>query len=127
MMAPAATFEGDPLQDMLDQQKDDGYVHHYLIVGTKGAVATDVFARTLRRWEFSDSPTGLISKMVEDRKWSAEEDHIFFHNTLAQTRDIVRRVAAGLPPMTSARDAYETMRLCFAADESADSGQIVKL
>ncbi len=45
----------------------------------------------------------------------------------SQTLDIVKRVAEGRPPMTPARDAYETMRLVCAAEESADSGALVSL
>ncbi len=49
------------------------------------------------------------------------------HNTTDQTHDIVRRVAEGQPPKTSARDAFETMKLCFATEKSADRGRVVNL
>jgi len=127
MMAPAATFDGDPLQDLLDQQKDDGHALTYLVVGTGGAAAVDVFRRRARRWQFGDSPKSLTSTLVQERTWSAAEDQQYFHNTLDQTRDVVRRVAGGLAPATAARDAYETMRVCFAADRSADTGRVVRL
>jgi predicted dehydrogenase len=127
MMAVAATFRGDPLQDVLSQQYGDGHALQFTIEGTKGAASTDVFGRKLKRWEFGDSPECMTSKWVDDLSWSPEEDHVYFHNTQDQTHDIVRRVAEGLPPTTSARDAYETMKLCFAAELSADRGDLVRL
>ncbi len=127
MMAPAATFDGDPLQNVIDQQNGDGHTLKFLIQGTKGAAETDVFARSLKRWEFGDSPDKFISKWVETITWDESEDHLWFHNTFNQTQDVVRRVAQGLPPATPPRDAYETMRLCFAAEESAQNGGVVSL
>lgn len=127
MMAPAASFNGDPLQNTVDQQNGDGHQLTYLVQGSKGAAATDVFNRTIKRWEFSDSPKGLISTWVENLTWEPQEDSSYFHSTFEQTVDIVDRVAKGLPPKTSARDAFETMRVCHAAEESADNGQAVKL
>ena len=127
MMAPGATFKGDPLQDVIDQQRGDGHALRYLVVGTQGCAETDVFYRTIKRWEFGDSPECLTSTWVENLTWDKSEDHVYFHNTLDQTRDIVRRVREGLPPATPASDAYETMRLCFAAEESADHGERVSL
>lgn len=125
MMAPAATFHGDPLQNVINQQKGDGHALRYLLVGTKGAAETNVFDRTIKRWEFGDSPQCMTSTWVETLTWNPTEDHVYFHNTRDQTHDIVRRVLKGLPPRTPARDAYETMKVCFAAEESADSGRIV--
>jgi predicted dehydrogenase len=127
MMAPGATFHGDPLQDVLGQQQGDGHALRYLVVGTGGAAETDVFARTIKRWEFGDSPDCFTSTWVETLTWDPAEDHRYFHNTLEQTHDIVRRVQQGLPPRTPARDAYESTKLCFAAELSADRGVPIRL
>ena len=127
MMAVGAHFEGDPLQDVIDQQRGDGHALEYIVEGTRGAAATDVFARRIKRWEFRDTPQCLASKWVEDITWNSKEDHVYFHSTLDQTRDIVRRVAEGLPPKTPPRDSYESTRLCFAADLSADTGRLVRM
>ena len=127
MMAPAATFDGDPLQNVIDQQTGDGHTLKFLIQGTRGAAETDVFARTLKRWEFGDSPDKFISKWADTITWDESEDHLWFHNTFDQTQDVVHRVAQGLPPATPARDAYETMRLCFAAEESVEGARVVSL
>ena len=125
MMSPGATFDGDPLRNVVSQQQGDGHALQYLVVGTRGAAATDVFYRTIKRWEFGDSPAKMTSTLVEELTWDDAEDGRYFHNTLDQTHDIVRRVAAGEPPMTPARDSYDTMRLCEAADLSADTGAVV--
>ncbi len=127
VMYAAHTFDGDPLMNVVSQQQGDGHQLTYLIVGTKGAAATDVFHRTLKRWEFGDSPKCMTSKLVETRTWEAAEDQRYFHDGTTQTLDIVRRVHEGLPPATPARDAYETMRVVFAAEKSADEGRAVRM
>ena len=121
------TFDGDPLQNVVTQQQGDGHQLTYLIVGTKGAAATDVFHRTIKRWQFGDSPDCMTSKLVEELTWKPSEDGRYFHNGADQHSDILYRVANGLPPMTPARDAYGTMKLVFAAEQSADSGELVRL
>lgn len=122
------TFHGDPLaESVTDQQLGDGHKLRYIVVGTEGAAETDVFYRRLKRWRFTDTPERMKSDWVEDLTWPREEDHQYYHNTTDQTRDVVRRVAAGLPPMTPARDALSTMRLCFAAEESAARRAPVRL
>ncbi len=126
-MGPAATFRGDPLSDVLDQQKDEGYILHYQVVGTRGAAEADVFGRRIKRWEFSDSVQGFTSALVEEHAWDKSEDHLYIHNTLDQTHDVVRRVSLNLPPKTSAEDSYETTKLVFAAELSATEGRLVQL
>ncbi len=127
MMAPAATFKGDPLQNAVSQQAGDGHMLRYMIYGDKGAAETDVFPRTLKRWEFGEDDYGQTSAWVQSETWSPERDFEFFHNTHDQALDIVRRVAEGEPPKISPRDALETMRLCFAAELSATEKRPVRL
>jgi predicted dehydrogenase len=127
MMAPAATFQGDPLQNAVSQQAGDGHALRYMIYGTKGAAETDVFQRTIKRWEFGESDYGQTSQWVHAETWDAKRDFEYFHNTHGQALDIVARVADGKPPMTSARDSLETMRLCFAAEMSATEQRLVRL
>lgn len=122
-----ATFRGDPLLCNTDLQLGDGHKLRYIVVGTKGAAETDVFYRRLKRWQFSDSPALMNSDWVENLSWQPKEDHSYYHNGTDQALDVVRRVARGLPPMTPACDAYETMRLCFAAEASADLNRSVRL
>ena len=127
MMGPAATFRGDPLQCVTDQQIGDGHALRYFVCGTKGAAETDVFSRSIKRWQYADTPYCQESDVVETLTWDRAEDHAYYHNTHDQTLDIVRRVQEGLPPKTPARDAFETMRLCFAAERSADLRRPVRL
>lgn len=123
-----STFRGDPLADNItDLQLGDGHELRYIVVGTEGAADADVFYRRIKRWRFSDTPERMESEWVEDLTWPTAEDHFYYHNTMDQTLDVVRRVAQGLPPMTPARDALETMRLCFAAEESAETWHVVRL
>ena len=128
IMGYAATFRGDPLRpNITDLQLGDGHELRYFVVGTKGAAEADVFYRRIKRWQFGDAPDCMTSNLVENLTWDFKEDHFYYHNTTDQAHDIVKRVLTGQPPKTSARDAYETMRLCFAAEESADIGSIVSL
>jgi predicted dehydrogenase len=126
-MAVGETFDGDPLRDHIEQQKEDGHALRYLIVGTKGAASVDVFHRRIKRWEFGDSPECMTSKWVEDITWDPKEDQEYYHNTQGQNLDFIKRVLAGQPPMTPARDAYETMKVVEAAELSADLGKPISL
>jgi predicted dehydrogenase len=121
------TDHSDPLLEMLDKQSDDGHYLQYHIFGTKGAIETDVFRRRIRRWEFSDSPKQLVSKIVERITFPKEEDQVWFHNTHGQNLRIAELVAKGLPPETPASDSYETMLVGFAAEKSEREKRIVKL
>jgi predicted dehydrogenase len=123
----AETFDGDPLQDLLDQQKEDGHALRIIVVGDKGAAAVSVFHRWYKRWEYGDSPKQMTSKLVEEGTWPTEDDHLWIHNTTDEVVDTVRRIRDKLPPMVPARDSLETTALCMAADISADEGRVVKL
>jgi|CZKL01.1.fsa_nt_gi predicted dehydrogenase len=127
MMGPAATFKGDPLQNAVSQQAGDGHVLRYLIYGEKGAAETDVFPRTIKRWEFGEDDYGQTSAWVQTETWDPKRDFAYFHNTHDQALDIVRRVADGEPPRINPRDALETTRLCFAAELSAAERRPVRL
>lgn len=127
MMGPAATFTGDPLQNAVSQQAGDGHMLRYMIYGEKGAAETDVFPRTIKRWEFGENEYGQTSEWVQAETWSPEQDFAYFHNTHDQALDIVRRVTEGEPPKTSPRDALETTRLCFAAEISVGQNRPVRL
>ncbi len=127
IMYIAETLHHDPLMDMLTKQSDDGHFLQYHICGTRGAIETDVFRRRLRRWEFADGADSLESRIVETLTYSAPEDSQWMHNTHGQNLRIAELVAQGLPPEVAARDAYETMKLCFAAEQSEEEGRVVKL
>ena len=122
VMSHAATFGGDPTGDVVSQQQGDGHELRYIITGTKGAIETDVFARTIKRWKFGDTPKCFTSELIEALTWTGAEEHEYCHNIYGQTRDVIRRVSQGLPPSISPMDAYETMRVCIAAEESARTG-----
>lgn len=121
------TFKQDPNREMLEQQCDDGHFLQYHICGTKGAIEADVFKRRLRRWEFTDGPEFdcIQSRIVECVSFKPEEDQVWFHNTAGQNVRIAELVAKGLPPEVSSSDAFETMKLCFAAERSEDENRII--
>ncbi len=127
MMGPAASFKGDPLQNAVSQQVGDGHALRYMIYGEKGAAETDVFPRTVKRWQFGEDDYGQTSAWVENHTWNPDRDFAYFHNTHDQALDIVRRVAEGMAPSIHPRDALETTRLCFAAELSAAERRPVRL
>lgn len=127
MMGPASTFKGDPLQNAVSQQTGDGHMLRYMVYGEKGAAETDVFPRTIKRWEFGENDYGQTSAWLKNETWDPEQDFAYFHNTHDQALDIVRRVAERESPSINPRDALETTRLCFAAELSAAEGRLVHL
>lgn len=127
IMYLAETLHQDPLLEVLKKQSDDGHFLQFHVCGTRGAIETDVFKRRLRRWEFSDGAICLESKIVETVNFAPSEDLLTFHNTHGQNLRIAELVAQGSPPEVSARDAYETMKLCFASEKSEDESRIIFL
>lgn len=126
-MHTAQTFHGDPLQDMLAQQCDDGHRLTYLIYGTRGAIETDVFRRRARRWEFIEAADKLHSHLVETVTYPPEEDLLWIHNTHGQNITVAQWVAQGKRPFPAADDSYESMRLVFAAELSEREHRLVQL
>ena len=127
IMGIAETDYSDPLLNILDKQSDDGHFLQYHIYGTKGAIETDVFKRRLRRWEFTDTPKQLYSKIVETLTYPEAEDLEWMHNVHGQNLRVLELVAKGMAPETSPEDALETMRLCYATEKSEKLGQIINL
>lgn len=125
IMYIAESYKADPLQEILAKQADDGHYLQYHVCGTKGAIETDVFRRRIRRWEFTDGEEQLESKIVETISFDAKDDLEWFHNTHGQNMRVAELVALGLPAECPATDAYETMKLCFAAEQSEDEGRVV--
>jgi len=110
--------------DRLDKQRHEGYRLSYQLIGTEGAVEANVFWRELRVFHHPGKPgLGDKSKMVRKTQWIKHEDNLQFHNTADEKRDVIRRVAEGLPPALAPEDAAETMRLCYAAEEALESGE----
>ena len=127
IMYSAESYHADPLVETLQKQNDDGHFLQYLVCGTKGVLETDVFKRRLRRFEFSDVEDGMDNKIVEMVTFPKEEDQKYFHNTHGQNLRVIELAAKGLQPEVSAEDAFETMRLCFAAEKSEDTGKIIRM
>lgn len=125
VMGIAESDSGDPLSDIVEKQSDDGHVLKYMIYGNKGAIETDVFRRRIRRWAFSDGPDRLESKIVEEIKYDKSQDSLYGHNVHGQNLRIAELVAKKMQPENPASDAFETMKLCFAAEKSTDTGNLV--
>lgn len=115
----------DPLRDLTEKQLDDGHFLTYHILGNKGAIETDVFKRRIRRWEFGEIESGFTSKIVETVRYGREQEQEYIHNVFGQTIAVIENFATGKASAMTARDAYETMAMCFAAEMSEDSGKII--
>ena len=123
----AETHKEDPLIETIKKQSDDGHFLQYHICGTKGGADADVFRRRLRRFEYSDGEENIQVNIKDVITFEKEDDLEFFHNTHGQNLRVFELVAKGLPPEVPAEDALETMRLCFAAEKSEDTGEIIKM
>ena len=106
--------------ELLERQEGEGYRLSYQVVGSEGALEANVFRRQLRVFHHPGK-SGLNgkSKMVRMEKWKHRDDHLWFHNTTDEKKDVARRAALGLPPVITPEDAAETMRLCFEFEEAA--------
>ena len=119
------TYHEDPTQELLAKQSETGNFLQYHITGTNGCIESDVFNRTLKRWQFTELPGDLENTLVETLRWKPEEDLTYFHNVYGQNLSVFEHVAKGLGPEVPPEDAFETMKYCFAAGESTDSGKII--
>jgi predicted dehydrogenase len=127
VMYIAESDHRDPLLEMLEKQSDDGHFLQYHIMGTKGAIETDVFRRRIRRWSFTDSTERLVSNIVEKINYKAEDDMEWIHNTHGQNMRIAELVAKDQHPENPASDSIETMKVGFAAEISEREKRIVKM
>lgn len=127
VMGTAETWGGDPLQDYVAVQADDGHRLTYLIWGSKGAIEADVFRRRIRRWEFTDQPDKLHSRLVETLTYTKETDLEWSHNVHGQNLRVIELVATGQPPDTPAADSCESMKLVFAAEQSERERRGIRL
>lgn len=121
------THKTDPLRETIEKQSDDGHALQCNIFGTRGAIEADVYRRRLRRWEFSDGPNQLVSRIVETISFPKGEDEQWFHNVAGQNIRAAELVANGMKPEVSASDAYETMKVCFAAEISMREQRVVRM
>ena len=113
----------DPLQSGMEV--DDGHFLQFHICGTKGAVESDVFKLRMRRWEFSDKPEYMDSSIVEEIKFSPKDSLEYFHNVHGQNLHVIEQAVTGGKSEMTAQDAYNTMKLCFAAELSEDTGEVI--
>ena len=127
LMYLGETYHHDPLLEILEKQSDDGHFLQFHIVGTGGAIETDVFRRRIRRWKFTDGSRQLISKIVETITYDRAEDQEWIHNTRGQNIRIAELVAKGMPPENPVTDSLATMELGFAAEISEKEKRSVKL
>lgn len=113
--------------DLFDQDKQ-GHKLNYVISGTEGAIEVDIFQRQVRVYHHPGKPGQIGESIKRTLSWDkidggnyakGETEHIYFHNTLEQNQDIVRRVLAGDKPSITIQDAQETMRLCLDFTEAA--------
>ncbi len=126
IMYIAESYHEDPLREILEKQSQDGHELTYYICGTRGAIETNVFLRRIRRWEFSESETGFESRIAEDIHFQKKDDLEYFHNVFGQNLYVIDLFANGKKSEMTAEDAYETMKMCFAAELSEDSGKIIE-
>lgn len=127
LMYIGETDPTDPFLEMLEKQKDDGHSLQVHIMGTRGAIETDVFERRIRRWEFGENEIQFTSRIVETIRYKPEDDFEWMHNAYGQNLRIAELVANGKKPEVSAHDAFRSMQVGFAAELSEKEKRIVKI
>ncbi|MDD5600003.1 MAG: Gfo/Idh/MocA family oxidoreductase [Victivallaceae bacterium] len=116
---------GIAITDFQEKLAEDGHLLTYFIYGDKGAIATDLFRKTIKRWSFSEDEKQLKSKVAEEITFDITNEWV--HNVHDQNMRIAELVAKNQKPDHSALDAFETMKLCFAAEISTRENRVVKL
>ena len=69
----------------------------------------------------------MDSNIVEEITFDPRaEGKIYYHNVHGQNLHVIELAATGKKSEMTAREAYETMKLCFAAELSEDTGELIK-
>ena len=97
-----------------------------LVLGTQATAHWSAWDKMVNVTAFD--PAGQKAPWVVRKiDMSLVSAHRLFHDTATQHEDLVRRLHAGEGPAMPADQAIKTMRLCFAAEESIRTGEVVTL
>ncbi len=103
-----------------------GHAKQWSIVGEAGAIWVDAWAQSLTVFRFVADPPGTNSMKPEFSRRLDFSDlprpHAWFHDIAGNRRLFMDRMAAGLPPVQSAADAYRSEIVAYAADASCVEG-----
>lgn len=94
------------------------------LTGTEGSLSFNRWFRELNVVLYRGGGA-FRPRLARAEPHSATDLARLMHDNATELADVVRRVREGGPPYTAARDSLETMRVCFAAEESAASGESV--
>jgi len=98
----------------------------FSVTGAEGYMAFNRWFRKLQVIRYRNED--LFRPRLERSEDYARTDLArLMHDNHTELADVVRRVREGLEPFTPPDDSLETMRVCFAAEESADTGRSVFL
>ena len=116
------------MDDLIKKQNESGYELSYRLVGTEGAIESDIYARELKIYHHAGKPGFVgMADLAWVERWGVADTQKYVHNTADEKKDVAARIINGLPPIIDPEDAAETMRLCFAFEEAASkSWQVVE-
>ena len=126
MNAPALEIAADTFQQLDQIKPHTGHYLQYFIVGTKGALETDIYRRTVQRWEYTDTPERLASNVVEIQSFELKDSHYWIHNSTDEAIRVSELVAKGLKPDYSPDDAFQSTKFCYAAERSIVEDKIIE-
>ncbi|GAB4167854.1 MAG: hypothetical protein Fur0032_05970 [Terrimicrobiaceae bacterium] len=100
-----------------------GHEFRLSLMGTEASCLADFYGAKLHLFRYNHAAKDTILERTED--FSADPQNELHHYMTGFLRRYLDNIAARRGPLVPARDALETMRLAFAAEESIISGQPV--
>ncbi len=108
------------MDELIKKQDESGFKHSYRIVGTEGALESNIYTRELKIYHHAGKQGFVgMADLARIERWNAEDTEKYVHNTTDEKKDAATSIINGLPPIIDPEDAAETMRLCFAFEEAA--------
>jgi len=104
-----------------------GHELSHTIVGTRGSLFFSVWTGCITVISAYDEKGRHHPYLKRIERYDDRDSETLYHNVRDEVIDFVRRVRESLPPATTPEDSYRTMKVCFAGEESARTGEKVHL
>jgi len=104
-----------------------GHELSHTIIGTRGSLFFSVWTGCITVISAYDEKGRHRPYLKRIERYDDRDSETLYHNVRDEITDFVRRIREGLPPALSLEDSFRTMKVCFAAEESARTGQKIVL
>lgn len=110
----------------MGQAAATGHQKQWSIVGTKGSIWVDAWTQRINVFRFEPDPPSSQSLKPEfvrcEEYANLPQPMNWFHDIVGNRRLFLQRMAAGLPPVQRATDAFRSELVAHAADDAAQAG-----